>query len=275
MLPFFDDLQDILNRGGEVFYSLPTVQDQLSSEKYQRLWLESPFSRHYYSPLNPLFSYELEFVQHHPSYPLCLFRDGRKGLGEFFAKNHKPKGPLKKTRVIFPSCLSDMVPRAWRKRACFYKLRPKTTRPTRRKNLLIMGIFNGNYFGRVYLNNLKEKMARFIKGGGNIRLCPLARKEVSSQEAVHPLIAQTQDFFRLIGSDIDLVDEKDVLKLSDMGEYFYHFLSENESLPSDNYMEHHFLYAGARPFIEESPVENPDFVLDFSPHHQVILTRGS
>ena len=82
----------------------------------------SPDSKLYSSPLNPLFSFELESTNKYllKSFELISLRDGVLPLLKFFRKN---PAPLKiDPVVIVDECLSSLVPIVWRERVVLRKM---------------------------------------------------------------------------------------------------------------------------------------------------------
>ena len=271
---FFHRLREVVESYPKGLYS--KAQRAVSSlPEYKKILSLTPFSRPYYSPFNPVFSFELPLVKRNTPYPVYLFRDGRFDLANFFKKNRQLKGPLKDSFLLFHASLFDIVPKKWRTNACFYEIRTK--RREKRNALLLVGIFNGSHFGKDYLRMIKKKTSPFIKAGGKIRSCPLVRENAYPPKdrytTLHPLIETFNDFFHIFGSEVELVDEKNVVRISDMADSYYLFLREDDTLFTDNYLEHYFLLHGGRPFWQQKFIKHPDFSFDLSFDYKIVASR--
>ena len=268
----FDQLKKIIESNSQKpRYQLDNKNIPLSIKK--RILSLSPFSHSYYSPFNPIFSFELSISKKVRSYPIVLFRDGRQDLANFFSNNPRPMMQLKNSFFFFHASLADLVPKRWMERAYVFELRYKKSK--KKKKLLLVGIFNTSHFDDHYLKKLKKRMAPFTRQGGHILLCPIIRKDSENETSlteIHPSIRNFQNFFYSFGTNIKFVDEKEIWRYSDMSDRYYHFLEKDSSFITDNYFEHHFLLRKSRPFFEKKLIKRPNFSFGLSFEHEIVAS---
>ena len=107
----------------EGLYGNPNTRKKLISKAPEGFFSLDPFSRHYYSPLNPVFGHELELLGDHPPCPHYLLRDGREDLEGFFLRQKAPRRNLRKSLFLVHYGLRHLVPKPWRPYMGYYEVR--------------------------------------------------------------------------------------------------------------------------------------------------------
>ena len=275
---FFRKLDELVGAvGSDVAYYDPRIQNAIINrvQAYKKFFSLSPFSNQYYCPFNPVFTCEIRLLEDGGGYPVYLVRDGRIDLIDFFMDHPRPDA-FGKSLFLFHVGLADIVPKAWIGRSCFFELRSKARRVPKRRKLVLVGIFNGLSFGRDYLKGIGRKISPFVEGGGEVWLCPLFRNNEyfsAAEGSVNPTLDLSSSIRSLFGHRVVLMSENEIMRLSGLRDYYYHFLFEDDLLCSDNYLEHYFLSCGARPFVDRRLIPEGEYVFDLSAYHRIVMTK--
>ncbi len=145
-----------------------------------------PFMEAYYSPLQPVFSFELARAARLQRQPLWMLRDGTIPLSWFF-ESLGPQAPAQ-SRLLVHEALGNLVPPPWRKRTKFYDVYAEKTYHSANppKRLLLFGPVNSLITGLDDLDRILAE-AKETLGRANLEevilYCPVRHSEhVSAEE---------------------------------------------------------------------------------------------
>lgn len=230
----------------------------------------APDSKLYSSPLNPLFSWELEGHQKNwlKSFEMVSLRDGVFPLLQFFINHPQPESidPI----VVVDQELSTLVPEAWRAKVVLRQMVSTGNFYTQKKNSLLLFV---NADARTMpLNILKEELVALqneIENNSEVLLffSSLNRKgeeDVQYDDAWKCKVMQV--LCECIPREkIKVLSWQDYLDRDISGCHFY-WLNPLRFYVSDSFLIHQALLRGALPLFESKPLEISHFI-KLSAHH--------
>ena len=238
----------------------------------------SPDIELYSSPLNPLFSFELESSKKSmiKSFEIISLRDGVLFLMDFFYKNPNPDriDPI----LVIDEKLSPLVPAKWREKVVLRKIISLNMTLSEKKKKIIIFISPDKRSSPIeIIKNEISKIKTLIDSDFEIKLFFSSVNKRGEEEAYlddlwgYKLVQLITAEF--LGNNVEVLNWKEYLAADVSGCYF-HLLNPLMYYFSDSYVEHNAFSRGALPlFAKDEKLSEESCILKLTVNHGFVLHR--